>query len=233
MSTPPLPPDQPLDVNQVLIAEFNYIAQTAFQANEDRSRVSNFYFVTTGAAIGAIFSARLETGEIAFVYAGFAALFLILTLVGLFTLLQLVRLRIAWEDSARAMNVIKDYYCKHARQLNLNPAFFWRTHSVPKGRNWKTVAFLIALSILAISWGTVAATVVYAFLIYFAVNGARPTYEQGALIGGTAFIVGGGVVLLEYWLYRRWIHEAEQKQEQRIKEHYARYKDWLPELSGS
>ena len=35
-----------LDVNDILIAEFNYIASTAFQANEDRARVSNYYLMT-------------------------------------------------------------------------------------------------------------------------------------------------------------------------------------------
>ena len=29
---------KPLDPNEILVAEFNYIAATAFQANEDRAR---------------------------------------------------------------------------------------------------------------------------------------------------------------------------------------------------
>ena len=41
-----LPDQRPLDVNEILIAEFNYIANTAFQANEDRARVSNYYLMT-------------------------------------------------------------------------------------------------------------------------------------------------------------------------------------------
>jgi len=32
--------------NDFLVAEFNYIANAAFQANEDRARVSQFFFVT-------------------------------------------------------------------------------------------------------------------------------------------------------------------------------------------
>ena len=32
---------QSLDPNEILVAEFEYIATTAFQANEDRARVSN------------------------------------------------------------------------------------------------------------------------------------------------------------------------------------------------
>jgi len=34
---------EPLDPNEILVAEFNYIASTAFQTNEDRARVSNYY----------------------------------------------------------------------------------------------------------------------------------------------------------------------------------------------
>jgi hypothetical protein len=35
-----------LPANDLLVAEFNYIANAAFQANEDRARVSQFFFVT-------------------------------------------------------------------------------------------------------------------------------------------------------------------------------------------
>jgi len=43
-----------LDVNEILVTEFEYIAATAFQANEDRARVSNYYLMTAGAAVAAI-----------------------------------------------------------------------------------------------------------------------------------------------------------------------------------
>src|SRR5512136_929916 len=106
MSSNPSTANANLDPNDILIAEYNYIAQTAFQANEDRARVSNYYFVTAAAVIGAILSAKLEAGSAPGVYFGFSGLFFILSLVGLTILLQLARLRTAWQDSARAMNVI-------------------------------------------------------------------------------------------------------------------------------
>ena len=49
-----------LDVNEILVAEFEYIAATAFQANEDRARVSNYYLMSAGAAVAAILGARIE-----------------------------------------------------------------------------------------------------------------------------------------------------------------------------
>ena len=48
------PDHRPLDVNEILVAEFEYIATTAFQANGDRARVSNYYLMTAGAAVAAI-----------------------------------------------------------------------------------------------------------------------------------------------------------------------------------
>jgi len=45
---------RPLDVNEILVGEFEYIAKTAFQANEDRAWVSNYYLMTAGAAVAAI-----------------------------------------------------------------------------------------------------------------------------------------------------------------------------------
>ena len=37
-----------LNADEILKAEYGYIADTVFQANEDRSRVTSFYFVTVG-----------------------------------------------------------------------------------------------------------------------------------------------------------------------------------------
>jgi hypothetical protein len=49
-----------LNSNEILQAEFGCIAQCAFQANEDRARVSNYYLVTVAAAVGALVSGKLE-----------------------------------------------------------------------------------------------------------------------------------------------------------------------------
>jgi len=50
----PQPPNNPttavphLQSGEILIAEYAYIAKSAFQANEDRARVSTYYVVTFG-----------------------------------------------------------------------------------------------------------------------------------------------------------------------------------------
>ncbi|RPH57340.1 MAG: hypothetical protein EHM81_11730, partial [Chloroflexi bacterium] len=100
-----------LDPDQILIAEYNYIAQTAFQSNEDRARVASFYLVSFSSFIAAIltYQFNIAPGQQGWVRWGFAGLFSALTLLGLLTLLQLARLRSAWFDSIQAMNRIKDY----------------------------------------------------------------------------------------------------------------------------
>ena len=49
MKTPAL-----LEPEEIIAAEYEYIAQTAFQAHEDRARVSTFYLVSVGSLFGAI-----------------------------------------------------------------------------------------------------------------------------------------------------------------------------------
>ena len=43
---------------ELLETEFDYIARTAFQANEDRAHVSSFYLVAVGPMVAALFSTQ-------------------------------------------------------------------------------------------------------------------------------------------------------------------------------
>ena len=40
--------DVQVELDELLAAEYSYIAQTANQANEDRARVSSFYLLAVG-----------------------------------------------------------------------------------------------------------------------------------------------------------------------------------------
>lgn len=149
-----------LDPNSILIAEYQYIAQTAFQANEDRSRVSTFYLVSVASFIAAVFT-TLDDGVVQtnFIWA-FFFLFAGLSLYGLFTLLQLARLRNAWYESVGAMNRIKDYYIQHPGLPDLEAAFAWRGRSMPPKLKLTSVTFLSALQIAVLACimaGTAAA----------------------------------------------------------------------------
>src|SRR5258706_10303631 len=107
-----MPEKSTLAPGEILIAEYNYIAQAAFQANEDRSRVASFYMITFGSFIAALVTYHLNFApdQQAWVDWGFSGLFLALGVMGLLTILQLARLRHAWFEGLDAMNRIKDYY---------------------------------------------------------------------------------------------------------------------------
>ena len=148
---------KPLDPNAILVAEFEYIASTAFQANEDRARVSNYYLMTAGAAVAAILGAKFE-GEMQPVgYWGFAVVFGGLAIIGLLTVLQLARLRSAWRSSAQAMNQIKDYYRERCPDAQLEKAFAWTSDTLPPSEKRNSVAFLLVLSVVLVDAGAAMA----------------------------------------------------------------------------
>ena len=70
--------------NDILIAEYEYIANSAIQANEDRARVSSFYLIAVGSLVAALFSTQIfDTNKslvtLSFLFSG---LFFVLTLLG-------------------------------------------------------------------------------------------------------------------------------------------------------
>lgn len=137
-----------LNSDEMLQQEFKYIAQTAFQANEDRSRVTSFYFVSVGSFVAAIIGTQLEA-QSRIVSFAFFALFLVLTIMGGLTIAQLARLRAAWHESVEAMNQIKDFYIEHHPEVE--PAFKWRWKSIPKTNKPYSIANLIAVETAMLS----------------------------------------------------------------------------------
>jgi hypothetical protein len=130
-----------LDPNEVLSREFEYAAQTAFQAHEDRVRVFNYYLATMGTLIAAAIlvdlTNRMHLTVLGVMFGG-------LTALGFMSLLKLAKLRLAWIDSVRAMCQIKEYYMRVCNEIELMGAFRWTTTTIPPaGKKW-TVAFLMA-----------------------------------------------------------------------------------------
>lgn len=151
-----------LHPDEILISEYNYIANTAFQANEDRSRVTSFYFISTGSLVAAILGTQFAETQIKIVSPAFFFLFLVLTILGALTIAQLARLRAAWHESIEAMNQIKDHY------INDNPeiesAFKWRMRSIPNTDKPNSIANLMAVEVAILGALTTGAA------IYFLVN---------------------------------------------------------------
>lgn len=202
MDTKSLNIQEKLDINDILIAEFQYIAQTAFQANEDRARVSNFYFVTAAAAVAAIVGAKVEATSTvitpAGIYIGFCVLFAVLSVVGLITLLQLARLRMAWTESAKAMNLIKQYYIDHFKDQQPEKAFAWTLKSIPPVSKRKSVAFLLAISIIIVDAVTISTSTIYLSLAF----GASTMDREWLIIG---LLAGFAFALIQYYWYLSWL----------------------------
>lgn len=161
--------DKKLDPKDLVLAEFNYIANNVFQANEDRARVSSYYFVTAAAVVAAILGTNLQNGS-AWIYLGFMLLFGALSLVGYFTVLQLARLRIAWRSSADAMNQVIKYYVDHStdKKVEENLVWFSRKKNLPAQGRVESVSFLLALSVIVTDFGTTLVSFVYGGQTLFA-----------------------------------------------------------------
>lgn len=159
--TPPRP--RPLEAEELLEAEFEYIAQAAFQANEDRARVSSFYLVAVGSLVAALFSTQLLDGgfDPRFVAFAFSALLFVLTLLGTLTTLQLARLRLAWYEAALAMNQLKEYWIRHAQDKNLESAFRWNTSTLPPVYKTNSISFYQTVEVAMLSGLTFGAAVYF------------------------------------------------------------------------
>lgn len=172
--------------DEILTSEFNYIANTAFQANEDRARATSFYLVTFGSFIAALVSAQLDLlpSQEAWLDWGFLGLFAALALMGLVTVLELARLRAAWFESVEAMNAIKEYYI--ARYPDLSEAIKWRsqTGALPERLKLTSVGFLMALQVAVLGGAALGAGV---FFLVKAISGAA--WFLPAIVAGIAYFL--------------------------------------------
>lgn len=147
----------------ILVAEFEYIAQTAFQANEDRARASEFFLISFGTLLAAVLTTQFTDVEVQFLYRLFIVLFTVVAAWGALTILQLARLRQAWLESVRAMNTIKDAVITKSPELQ---AFFrWRTGTIPRAYKPWSVGFLLALQVALVSGIASGAACALSFLL--------------------------------------------------------------------
>ncbi len=182
-----------LSPDEILIAEFEYIAASAFQTNEDRSKATSFFVVSVGSLIATIFGAQLGGGAMQFsraVLFVLMAIFLALSFFGLLTLLQLARLRLAWYEAARAMNQIKSFYLAHFPELE--GAFRWREETLPPPWKTESISFYMALEVSLVTGMTFAAA------IFFLQYGLRLTGWLWPLTVLSGALAGLGGLFLYY-----------------------------------
>jgi Na+/melibiose symporter-like transporter len=184
-----------LNADEILKAEYGYIADTVFQANEDRSRVTSFYFVTVGSLVAAILSAIFSTTDLKSVSLAFAGLFVVLTVLGVLTLTQLARLRIAWRQSVEAMNHIKEYYIGHNKKIE--DAFKWRANTIPPTDKPFSIANLMAVEVSFLTSITAAA------VMYFLLAALGSVAWWGWLLIAATLIASG----FSLWFWYKFLLE--------------------------
>jgi len=160
----------PLDLDELLAAEYDYIAQTANQANEDRARVSSFYLIAVGSLVAALFGTQFFdpnffSKTVDFMFGG---LFILLTLLGTSTIMQLARLRAAWYESMLAMNQLKDFMVSQNKDL-VN-AFRWKTSTLPSKYKTGSVSFYQAVEVALISGLMLGAAMFFLQQAFFTIS---------------------------------------------------------------
>ncbi|WIG61616.1 MAG: ADP-ribose pyrophosphatase [Ktedonobacterales bacterium] len=131
--------DTTLKLETMLMNEFNYVSVTAYQAQEDRTRMFNLYLLLIGvvaSALGAIYQFGQQHGNETTSLRGLVVLLLALGgVLGFIFLVNLVRFRQAWRQSAIAMNTIKEFYIEQFRAPfpDVEKAFGWRLNTIPAG----------------------------------------------------------------------------------------------------
>ena len=157
-----MPKSQPIATDEFLTEEYEYIAQTAAQANEDRARVSSFYLIAVGSLIATIFGTQFFdpdffTQSVRFM---FSSIFLLLTLMGTSTIVQLAKLRAAWHESMLAMNQLKDFMI--SQNKDISKAFRWTSRTLPPKYKKASISFYQAREAAILSGATFTASVYFA-----------------------------------------------------------------------
>lgn len=144
-------PHSPVELDELLAAEYDYIAQTASQANEDRARVSSFYLVAVGSLVAALFGTQFFDSDqlTPTLKIMFSGLFFMLTILGTSTTMQLARLRAAWYESVLAMNQLKDFAVQQNPELA--QAFRWKTTTLPVKYKKDSVSYYQTIEVAMIS----------------------------------------------------------------------------------
>ena len=188
--------DEPLPVefDELLASEFDYIAQTAAQATEDRARVSSFYLIAVGSLIAAMFGTQLlELKSLPVtVNLMFGGLFLLLTLLGTSTIMQLARLRSAWYESMLAMNQLKDYMINENKPLA--KAFRWQSSTLPPKYKKNSVSYFQALEVALISGLMCGAALFFLLQAFFMIE---------SLHWIIAILAGGLAMFLQLRIYKQ------------------------------
>ncbi len=157
-----------LKLDNILIEEFRYASQTAYQALEDRARMFNLYLVVVGvvaSGLGAVYQLQSQLGNKVPTYSQPLALLLVVAagVMGIAFFFKLIRLRQAYHDSLLTMNYVKEYYIREFKKQipDVGKAFRWRLLTVPSGERFGSLSFYVCTTVAMLgSFCFAAATIV-------------------------------------------------------------------------
>src|SRR5256885_4339343 len=139
-----------LNIENMLLEEFNYASVTAYQAMEDRARMFNLYLLLVGVVASGL-GALYQLGGSAGIYSRPLAvtLLLIAGMIGATFFVKLIRLRQAWRESVICMNVIKEFYIQQFRRQmpQVERAFRWRLKTIPAGERLGSTTFIVCSTV--------------------------------------------------------------------------------------
>jgi len=187
-----------INPEELLSVEYEYIAQTATQANEDRATVVSFFLIAVGSPLAALFSTNLISDDIGskFPFLLFSGLFFFLTLLSTTTILQLARLRAAWYESMLAMNHMKEFLIQNA-ELDVSGAFRWRMTTAPAKFKVNSVNFYQVIEVAILSG------LLFGLCIFFMLTGLN--VPNPILVICASVILGALNIWFQVELFRRFV----------------------------
>lgn len=182
--------------NDILIAEYEYIANSASQANEDRARVASFYLVAVGSLVAAMFSTQIfdTTSNFATLSFLFSGLFFVLTLLGTLTVIQLARLRsglVRIDDRPKSDQGIRDQ-----QRQRPSGAFRWRAKTMPPLYKTNSISYQQTIEVAVLS-GLMLGAAIYFLLV--GIGDKYISFHWAFAIGST--VIGFAAQLYVYKMF--------------------------------
>ncbi|HLQ27742.1 MAG TPA: NUDIX hydrolase [Ktedonobacteraceae bacterium] len=187
-----------LNIENMLLEEFNYASVTAYQAMEDRARMFNLYLLLVGvlaSGLGAVYQlgGRTSTYEQPLV----SALLLIAGMIGVAFFVKLIRLRQAWRESVISMNAVKEFYIQQFRQQmpRIERAFRWRLKTIPAGERLGSTTFIVCFTVALLE------SVCFGGALFLSINNI-PLFSGQVYPYIIAVVIFACILLLNVMYYR-------------------------------
>jgi hypothetical protein len=199
--------DTTLNIENMLLEEFNYAGVAAYQAMEDRARMFYIYLLLIGviaSGLGAMY--QLGGSANSYLRPVAIALLLITGMVGIAFFVKLIRLRQAWRESVICMNVIKEFYIRQFQQQmpGIERAFRWRLKSIPAGERFGSTTFIVCFTVALL------ASVCFAGAAFVLANSA-PLFAGQVYPYLIAVVILAGVLLLNILYYQRSLNKRNEQ----------------------